>query len=789
MTATQEIPAELRQALSDQTHRFLQPTTELHESILQLSKDYLDPLAADVTEAQSHRQVLERQNKKKRKRRRIDELEEREELLRMKRIHMHGFDVEQIWQQARRVLGAAETEVERDIPGTIPAMQAGESEDNDDDDIDESSARITKATDPNANGFGAVGVEDDSAGGSVGGESVDRQTDLDDISEDQVSAGEISRESLSQNEDSASCLGESHDAGNATPLSDVSENAQHGEVLVKDRHGLNDGFFSIDQFNRQSELLERQDAKGDPEVGAASDEEEIDWAADPLAPGAQTGLGKRESYQKPAWGENDAEEDAEDEDDEDPTFGHVDLDAPEGASDEDIDSIEAAEESAHGMGADFTNTNDILYKDFFAPPAHQRGPIQGRYETKHPEQMVSDSKSAKRGHPAPDKLAKENDLDASEEEVRRAMSSVRRDIFEDSGDEEDEELESDVNESSHRDERKDQKEVRQNLSTHERRQVAFRKRIQELEAENVAPKPFTLTGETIAPARPENALLEEDLDFERVGKPVPVITQEVNESIEELIKRRVLAREFDNLIKRAPEVADLYGGKARNKPAEEVPDAKSRRGLADEYASEYLRKSDPNYVDSRSEVLKAEHATIERQWKEICAALDSLSNWHYKPRPPEASVEVRTDAPVVQMEEARPAGVEGIGDGASSLAPQEIYRAGDQGKRQQGLVTTKGGTVVAKEEESRESRRRRRQRHKERKRKAESNKPASKENAKSDAHNVGKKQASKATKEQVVGQLKKGGVKIIGKKGDLKDVEGRGVGSNDGGKSVATYVL
>lgn len=40
--------------------------------------------------------------------------------------------------------------------------------------------------------------------------------------------------------------------------------------------------------------------------------------------------------------------------------------------------------------------------------------------------------------------------------------------------------------------------------------------------------------------RPVNSLLEEDLEFERVVKPVPVVTEESVSSLEELIKMRIL---------------------------------------------------------------------------------------------------------------------------------------------------------------------------------------------------------------------------------------------------------
>lgn len=78
------------------------------------------------------------------------------------------------------------------------------------------------------------------------------------------------------------------------------------------------------------------------------------------------------------------------------------------------------------------------------------------------------------------------------------------------------------------------------MSTHEKRQAALAKQIAELESEAVGPKDWTLLGEATARARPENSLLEEHLDFEHVGKVVPVVTEETVKTLEEMIKKRII---------------------------------------------------------------------------------------------------------------------------------------------------------------------------------------------------------------------------------------------------------
>ena len=50
-----------------------------------------------------------------------------------------------------------------------------------------------------------------------------------------------------------------------------------------------------------------------------------------------------------------------------------------------------------------------------------------------------------------------------------------------------------------------------------------------------------------AGARPLNSALEVDLDFERAVRPPPQPTEEVTVSIEDLIKKRIVDHNFDDV--------------------------------------------------------------------------------------------------------------------------------------------------------------------------------------------------------------------------------------------------
>ncbi|EKG21942.1 Mpp10 protein [Macrophomina phaseolina MS6] len=568
-----------------------------------------------------------------------------------------------------------------------------------------------------------VGDSDEEEESELGEEGVDWQYDGEDVSEDEEAdekeEGEEFEEGFHTEEEDGSEMEDIDMDRDDFEEEDASEDDQPTEEYVPDPHGLNDGFFSIDDFNRQSEFLEQQDVRGEDD-GEASDEEEVNWGEDPLS--SKSLVAKALRKEGAANGDSEDEEDG-------PTFGNMDLNAPEGASDDEDDaSVEEGE--MDGMG-DMGNANNIMYSDFFAPPAKKAS--KKKKGRPHPHNFPS---AGQKATSAP-----------NDEEVERTMAAVHRDLFEESDGDDDASDLSDVD----RDDPKARK------STHERRQAKLAEEIRRLEAQNVQKREWTLSGEARAADRPVNSLLEEDLDFERAGKPVPVITAEISEDIESLIKRRIIAREFDEVTRRRPD--DLATGPVR-RGRFELDNTQSQKGLAEEYEEEHLRKTDPNYVDIKDEKLKKEHREIEALWRDVSAKLDALSSWHYKPKPASANLEIRTDAAAITMEDARPTAAGDIG-GASMLAPQEMYKPGEE--KTKGEVVTKGGLPVAREEMSREEKKSRRRRAKERLRKT----------------GGPERQESKKTKErkEIVSDLKKGGVKIINKKGEVTDVEGKAVKS------------
>ena len=714
--------------LSASPHSFLQPPPSLHSAALVLAKRYLDPLASAVTDAQSIRQQDARR-KRKRGSVEVSGPAQPSQPLQLNRIYLDGLAIGQVWEQARRVLDAATDQVEHSFPEVLREHEATASTPAILKNGSSSAAQHLKALRFGQDGFEHAGSEGDSdedgemeppdehdAIENLGGPDFHTLEEKDWSDADEVDEG-------------ASDLREEHSGPD-------SNQDEPGEDFVEDPNGLNDGFFSIDAFNKQSEFMERQDAAGAPLDDDAS-EEEIDYDADPMA--TQSSIDARTG--------RDGADVGIDDDEDGPIFGNADLNAPEGDSDQDMDDMEEAKAGANA----FDNTNSILYNDFFEPPPRKVS------KTGRPSKHTRDvNAKAER-----DQLRSRDD----NVDMQRTMDAVRRDLFEDDLSADGEDIQ-DADTAG-----LDPSKPQSRRSTHERRQAKLAEEIRSLEAANVAKREWTLSGEARAADRPLNSLLEEDLDFERTGKPVPVITAAVSEGIEEMIKRRILAQDFDEVIRRRPD--DLANPASTRRGRFELDDSKPQQSLAEMYEEEHLRKVDPEgHKDKRDEKLEKEHAEIERLWTDVCGKLDALTSWRYKPKPPKPSVSIVADVPTVAMEDARPTaavGSNGGGLGANSmLAPQEIYAPGKE-SMSKGEVVPKSGVPVAKEEMSRDQKVRRRRREKERLKKQHGGKDKD-----------GKQDKKSKEKTEVIGALKKGGVKVIGRKGEIRDVEGKKVREQQG---------
>ncbi|KAI1421127.1 Mpp10 protein-domain-containing protein [Xylaria sp. FL1777] len=676
-------------------HDFLQPSASLPNASLQLAKVTLDAYASQLSDEQQ-----QRQKEANKKRKRADPSRHPIEVLKVRKLHVDGFESGQVWQQAKRIITSTLQDAEQMLQ-----------------DLEDRNQGQVNGVNPFPDPLEPDGSDLDNASHPSDG---DPNREFYEEDEEEEFEDE---ESDSSSKDDDGAISEDEEDREEYDLDEVEEPEPEPEPLIEDPNGLNDGFFSIDEFNKQTQMWEDADARADPNVDQGSEDEELDWHTSPFSTKQLATNSKSKKAKKLKDDEDDEIQssvgDDDDGDEGGPTFGNMDLDAPEGDS-------EMEDEPNAGGNTNEENANNIFYKDFFAPP-RRKGAKQTR-----PGKLTT----VERGGPA-------------EEEVERAMADVRRDLFEDESEHEDsEDALTDVSAGDPKSRR----------SAHERRQAKLAEEIRKLEAANVAKKDWTMSGEARAIERPMNSLLEEDLDFEHAGKPVPVITPDVNESIEDLIKRRILAREFNEVIRRRPDATEFSSNIRRGLTS--VEDTKSKQGLAEIYEEEHVKNANPDsYVSKSEEKLRKEEKEIEQMWKEISSKLDALSSWHYRPKPAAPALTIVPDIATISMEDAQPTTAQGVGGGDNTLAPQEVYKAGKE-NAEKGEIVTKSGLPVAKQEMTREDKTRKRRREKERIRKAgstESKKPQS---------------AKAQQRKETLGDLRKGGVKVINKKGEVVDIDG-----------------
>lgn len=234
-----------------------------------------------------------------------------------------------------------------------------------------------------------------------------------------------------------------------------------------------------------------------------------------------------------------------------------------------------------------------------------------------------------------------------------------------------------------------------NMTTHEKRMAALQAQIKELEAENVAKKDWVLMGEATSRSRPQDSLLQEDLEFERTMKAVPVITETVVQGLEERIKARIKDGRFDDVVRiRAIDDKPFLPSRFF-----ELQDTKSSQSLAQIYEDEYVvAQNGGTGGDDRDGRLKKEHDEITKLWDSICSKLDALCNAHYTPKAPKATISTVSNVSAATLESALPTSK----TVSSMLAPEEVFKTASSDPRARSELTpAEKRTLRAKERKAR----------------------------------------------------------------------------------------
>ncbi|XP_049327267.1 U3 small nucleolar ribonucleoprotein protein MPP10 [Astyanax mexicanus] len=205
-------------------------------------------------------------------------------------------------------------------------------------------------------------------------------------------------------------------------------------------------------------------------------------------------------------------------------------------------------------------------------------------------------------------------------------------------------------------------------STYEKRQEKMAEKIGELEKAALAEKPWQLTGEVTAQTRPENSMLEEDLEFDQNSRMAPAVTEETTLQLEDIIKQRIKDQAWDDVVRKEKPKEEAFQYKKRLTLDHE----KSKLSLAEVYEQEFLKQTEKKTEEEENPA----HVEIQKLMDSLFLKLDALSNFHFTPKPHIPEVKVVSNLPSITMEEVAPVSA----SSATLLAPEEVKeknKAGD----------------------------------------------------------------------------------------------------------------
>eukprot|EP01091_Cochliopodium_minus_P008810 TRINITY_DN2056_c0_g1_i1.p1 TRINITY_DN2056_c0_g1~~TRINITY_DN2056_c0_g1_i1.p1 ORF type:complete len:431 (-),score=187.97 TRINITY_DN2056_c0_g1_i1:12-1304(-) len=212
------------------------------------------------------------------------------------------------------------------------------------------------------------------------------------------------------------------------------------------------------------------------------------------------------------------------------------------------------------------------------------------------------------------------------------------------------------------------------------KQKSLKDQIKMLEDENLSKKEWALMGEVSSKSRPLDSLIEKNIEFDSVTRPVPIITEEYTSNLENMIKKRILEEAWDDVVRK--QVVNIP-----YKPQIVLDKEKSEKGLSEIYEQQYKDKMSQVAGKSKSIIDELEEAGNEKldnfkteilnDWEKLRYKLDVMSNSTFAPRPPALSIISKKDKntkAVTLLDQATPTTI----TESSLIAPQEVLPVQDK---------------------------------------------------------------------------------------------------------------
>ncbi|KAJ8705194.1 hypothetical protein PYW07_011021 [Mythimna separata] len=359
------------------------------------------------------------------------------------------------------------------------------------------------------------------------------------------------------------------------------------------------------------------------------------------------------------------------------------------ASDSDEESIDMFEDIDDDDGShDEEGGKEAMYSDFFNQEGEEGD--QNDYNDQEEENEDELDEEMNDGEENDEELDEEmNDGEENESDHEPTKENNKKKVrfaLEASSDDDDDSVDSEVPINNNIKQLPDEKK-----SEFEQRQLRLKQQIEKLEQKTLSDAPWQLKGEVDAMRRPQNSLLEEVVDFDLTSRPPPIITEQTTVTLEELIRRRIKDKAWDDVVKKEKPVDDQLSFRK----TVILDQAKSELSLAQVYEAEYLKQKQALSGEVEDEKEPEAHTEIRDAMNKLFAKLDALCHYHYTPKAPQAEVKIVSNTPAISMEEVAPVAT----SDATLLAPEEVKK-----KRK--------GELMSKEERSQTDKNRERRKKK-----------------------------------------------------------------------------